>query len=178
MKRIKILFISIVVLSAILIGFAALIPATTKVSRTTSIVAHRDSILQQITNVENWSRWHPQLNNDSVRRLIQYSAQRSGANAWLIAGQTRMEVISMAEGSVSINISNAKGEAIPSVINVIPVRNTDSCIVNWQSQFTSKWYPWERFRSIFIDNMLGPALEANLKSLKAYMEPGRNPQSR
>jgi hypothetical protein len=168
MKRIKILLLSVLVLSGIILIFSALIPSKTKVSRTTSVVARRDSIMEQLTNVENWTYWHPQLNSDSARRLVTYTPVRSGAKTWLSYNNFKMELAAVTDSTIDIVMTNVEGQTLPSTIQVIAVK--DSCIINWYASFKVKWYPWEKFRSIFFDNMYGPSLEKNLVAFKKYME--------
>jgi hypothetical protein len=42
--------------------------------------------------------------------------------------------------------------------------------VQWQYQLNYKWYPWQKFKAIFADNIYGSALDSALISLKSFVE--------
>jgi hypothetical protein len=168
MKKLKVLLLSVLVLGAVVMIFSLLIPANSRVSRTVSVKSQRDSIMKSLLNLENWSQWHPQLKSDSARRLIQYGAVRSGPNASLSYNKFTMTLTGVTDSSLKISMVNPAGEQLPTQIDVFNLG--DSCAVNWFASFHAKWYPWEKFRNIFYDNIHGPSLEANLKGLKAFLE--------
>jgi len=42
----------------------------------------------------------------------------------------------------------------------------DSLTLQWYMDFKLKWYPWEKFRSLFYENIYGVQMEQGLHNLK------------
>jgi hypothetical protein len=69
---------------------------------------------------------------------------------------------------LTLHTNNPRGEILPNTIIVYDYK--DSCIVNWYCTMKVKWYPWDKFRSIFFDNIIGSVLDSNLTALKVFVE--------
>jgi hypothetical protein len=48
--------------------------------------------------------------------------------------------------------------------------STDSVTLQWYMDFHNKWYPWEKFRSLFYEKTYGSMMETGLKNLKTELE--------
>jgi hypothetical protein len=60
-----------------------------------------------------------------------------------------------------------------SIINqftLIEMKHGETTQVEWLAVANLKWYPWEKFAGIFMDQMAGPGYEAALRDLKAHCE--------
>jgi hypothetical protein len=42
----------------------------------------------------------------------------------------------------------------------------DSSTLQWYMDFNLKWYPWDKFRSLFYENIYGVQMEQGLSNLK------------
>ncbi|MBK7088132.1 MAG: hypothetical protein IPH56_04180 [Chitinophagaceae bacterium] len=49
--------------------------------------------------------------------------------------------------------------------------------VQWRSFTKLKWYPWEKFRGLFLEKMIGESYKAALNALKTKLENPTKPAS-
>jgi hypothetical protein len=167
MKRFRVILISLVVLFSIIMIFSMLIPANTRVSRAINIKTHRDSLKQALLDIKQWVKWHPNLKNFSDSNPVTYSAD--GEKNWLKYNGFTMQVTPAGDTAIDVDMTNREGKKLHSAIKLVNL-NRDTCVVNWYAQFHSSWYPWEKFRSMFFDQLYGPSLDSNLLKLKQYAE--------
>jgi hypothetical protein len=162
MRKIKVIILSLVILSVLVLLFSLLIPTHSKVSRAINIVGTRDSLRNELLQLKKWVNWHPFLKARPIDSIRFSSANQLEVDhyAFSITGNT--------DSTIQFLAQNPRGEQMPSTIAIY--NYGDSCIVNWYSSITVKWYPWEKFKTIFYDNMYGPALDSNLIALKYYIE--------
>ena len=163
MRQVKIILLSLAILSGIIILFAAAIPSTAKVSKAININASRTAIVHTLSNLHTWKYWYPYLTKtDSSTILINQTGKNLQLNNFYF------KVTSATDSSVQFEASIDQKNAMESVVNVYTIG--DSCIVNWYSTIHVQWYPWEKFRTLFFENIHGPSLDSNLVALKQYIE--------
>ncbi len=164
MRQIKVISLSLIILSTVVLLFSLLIPNHSKVSRAITINKPKAAIKTELAQLPNWKQWHPflKINNSKVATVNTISDTAIQINNYTFS------LISATDSSLQFLAKNPNGETMPSTINLYAVG--DSCIVNWYSSVTVNWYPWEKLRTIFYDNIYGPALDSNLVSFKRYME--------
>lgn len=167
MKRLRIVILALLVLFSIMMIFAALIPAETRVSRAINIRGNRDSLRQSLLDLKQWPRWHPGLKTGNDSNPVTFSP--AGEAPWLKYNGFTMQVSSASDSGINVDITNREGKKQHSVIQVISM-NRDTCAVNWYALFHSKWYPWEKFKSMFYDQLYGPSLDSNLVKFRGYAE--------
>lgn len=164
MRQVKVIFFSLLSLCIVIILFSFLIPSKTKLSRAITIKKPIDVVKKELNNFKNWEQWHIGITEKNKQNKVTYNVDSSV----MTMNNVTMEIIGQNDSSVQYKSSNRKGELIFSTANLI--NHNDSCTVNWFYQFKARWYPWEKFRSIFIDNMYGPSIDTNLTALKKYLE--------
>lgn len=59
---------------------------------------------------------------------------------------------------------------LPGEFNFIVKDSSRYITLQWQFNQKIKWYPWEKFGSIFSDKALGPYMERSLDKLKHLAE--------
>ena len=69
MRIIKLGIISIVVFTFLITGFSLFFPSNIRISKAIDINASKDTVLLQISNVENWKHWFPGV--DSAELIIE-----------------------------------------------------------------------------------------------------------
>jgi hypothetical protein len=162
MRHIKILVIAISFLSALIFLFSLLIPSQAKVSRAININQTRDSVKKELLQLNHWVLWHPDVKRNSQNNNL------STTNNEITIGTYKMKVDNVNDSMIYLNTHNANGVAMATTIALY--KANDSCIVNWYHTIPVKWYPWEKFRSIFYDNILGPTIDSTLFAFKQYIE--------
>lgn len=49
-------------------------------------------------------------------------------------------------------------------------QSTDSLTLQWYMDFYPKWYPWEKFGSLFYEKNYGTVMEQGLSNLKTRLQ--------
>jgi hypothetical protein len=68
------------------------------------------------------------------------------------------------------------GRPIISGFKIIRHQQGDSATLQWYMDFELRWYPWEKFRSLFYENIYGLQMEQGLLNLKELSEERRRRQ--
>jgi hypothetical protein len=163
MRQLKVIVLSVLILCSLIMLFSLLIPSHNKVSRAINVVAKKEVLLHELSQLQNWKNWHPLLKNKNIDSIFINNNYKE-----INISNTNFKISSTTDSSVNFAAKNINGEEMHSTIQILDFK--DSCIVNWYSTMDVKWYPWEKFRTIFFDNMIGPSLDSSLASFKNYME--------
>jgi hypothetical protein len=164
MRQIKVIFLSLCILSILVILFSLLIPAHTKLSRAITIRKKMPDVKMELMQLQNWNHWNTGITEKIALDSMQYNA----ATKSLLVKGFSVRITAETDSSIHYVMQKGTGEILESEVNLW--NHQDSCTVNWMFHFRSKWYPWQKFRAIFIDNMYGPSLDSNLTALKKYIE--------
>ncbi len=162
MRHIKILAIAIFFLFGLIFLFSLLIPSQAKVSRAINVNQPRDSVKKELLQLDHWVLWHPDIKRNSKNSTLSATADE------ITIGTYKMKVAHTNDSTIFLNTHNANGTSMATTIALY--KANDSCIMNWYHTIPVKWYPWEKFRSIFYDNILGPTIDSTLFAFKQYME--------
>jgi hypothetical protein len=118
-----------------------------------------------VYNIRLWERWNTAV--QSAKTAQQPIGIDTVSNT-ITVNTVKMSVQKTSDSLLRITMVNQKGETVLSDVSFFQHPNQST--VNWMYHFKSKWYPWEKFRSMFYDNMFGPVLDSNLTALKNYLE--------
>ena len=56
-------------------------------------------------------------------------------------------------------------------VSILPIMEDDlGYQVQWHSRVKLKWYPWEKFRGLFLEKVIGQAYESTLQNIKKILE--------
>lgn len=143
MRFIKLGLISVVVFSLLITAFSLMIPSHVRISKAIDISVDRDSLLNQLSNTNNWKNWYPGA--DSIQQLSEITTI---TDSTIIAKQSRAES--------GWNLYDA---GIPGTLTV-----------QWYMDFHLRWYPWEKFSSLLLEKRYGPIMEKGLDNLKKLLE--------
>ncbi len=160
MRQVKVIVLSTLILFSLILLFSLMIPSHSKVSRAINVVGKKDVLLNELNQLQNWKNWHPLLKNKKLDSTLN--------NNEININNAKFKISSTTDSSINFIAKNKEGEEMTSTILILDFK--DSCIVNWFSTIDVNWYPWEKFRTIFFDNILGPTLDSSLVSFKNYME--------
>jgi hypothetical protein len=169
MRLIKGLLVVIIGLFLMITLFSLLIPSNVRISR--AVVIYNTSaaaIFQQMVPFENWKNWHPIFTSDSAR------FNRDGKDkSFHIVHRQQDIVLDLRDGdSSSIHfLLKVKGENDVQneiVIHSLPAQ--EAVQVEWRTITYLKWYPWEKFYGIFLDQLTGASYEGALNGLKIFIE--------
>lgn len=167
MKFIKPLLIAVVFLSLLITLISLLMPSTVMVARTVLIDAPPAKVFATIDDMNSWPAWFTPLKEkkivsaDNSTHSIQWESDNEMNKIQLKDDSRFLSHFTLErknENNIDLFFSTDSIEAVQSLqLEMRTVRKL-------------KWYPWEKFSGIFEDNVSGPAYEATLKSLKAFIE--------
>lgn len=160
MKVIKLAVLSFIILFILVTGFSLFIPGNIKISKATNIASTDTSVFRQIENLAAWRQWHPALKEipENEFELLNFSAIK-------IKGTT-IEVKERKTDELLAAISKNGSTPIINNIKIIRHQQGDSSTLQWYMGFSLKWYPWEKFKTLFYENFYGVQMEQGLQNLK------------
>jgi hypothetical protein len=128
-----------------------LIPSHVRISKATNIHAPEDSIFALISDTSRWKEWHPAfMQKDSAPKFPSINiVQRNQNNSEIV-----------------MHLQQA---GKPEVINgwkIYEHPQVDSLTLQWYMDFHLKWYPWQKFGSLFYENTYGVMMEKGLDNIK------------
>lgn len=155
MKLIKLAFISLFFLFLVITGFSFLFPSNVRISKAIDVGASPDSVLMYVRDTSMWPMWHPAF-KDQGRQYLSRMKKVSGNDSSVIMEMARPGRAAATNGFITMNSGSP-----------------DTTVVQWYIDFTFKWYPWEKFSSLFLENTYGLQMQNGLKRLKTLAETGR-----
>ncbi len=163
MRLIKLIIISAVTFFLLLTGFSVFIPGHIRISRAMNIPPGGDSIFNYMEDLSTWKSWHPALSalSDSDIRLLTESELQ-------VRGQT-ISTVKKNENEFITEWKKDDGRPVLSGMKLINHAPGDSLTIQWYMDFRLRWYPWEKFKSLFYENVYGSQMEEGLSNLKNYI---------
>ncbi|HEU4861369.1 MAG TPA: hypothetical protein VFT15_16100, partial [Chitinophagaceae bacterium] len=87
---------------------------------------------------------------------------------------TSIRVVGRKNEEIITEMVTDNGRPIISVLKVIRHHEGDSSTLQWYMDFKLRWYPWEKFKSLFFENIYGFQMERGLENLKQLSEGNRS----
>ncbi|HJS54461.1 MAG TPA: hypothetical protein VJ765_07960, partial [Chitinophagaceae bacterium] len=79
---------------------------------------------------------------------------------------TTINVVEKKDEEIVTEMATDGGRPIRSGLKLIRHQPGDSATLQWFMDFKLRWYPWEKFRSLFFENIYGVQMEQGLANLK------------
>ena len=171
MKKITSFFIVLFFFAFLVTLVSLIMPSTVISSRTQMINAPFRDITTQVYDLNNWKNWNLVFQQaDSI--IIPGGTKGKGARIFWMTKKHRNEitVLYVSDSVIRFQIDRAGENPIINDIAIHSYDGRSDFEVEWRSIHKLKWYPWEKFAGIFIDNVVGPGYEAALKQLKDVTE--------
>jgi hypothetical protein len=168
MRHLKLLFISIVVLTLVVTFLFALFPSHMRISRVINIGVSAQKASSLVGELASWENWN-QLVKTGVQQKQYLSTPSYGKGAFLKENGTQITLVFVGTDSVTALWQQASGTPLKSGFNFIQV-NKGYTTVEWYFDFYFRWYPWQKLGSMFYDKQIGPLMEKSLADLKTYAE--------
>jgi len=159
MRLIKLAILSFVILFLLVTIISLFIPSTIRISKATNISSDDTLVYSNINNLTNWKNWHPALKGISENEIQVLSGSSIKVKGTTIAITVRKDDELITE--------MAAGEGRPVISGFKTIRHpADSSTLQWYMDFKLRWYPWEKFKSLFYENIYGVQMEQGLSNLK------------
>lgn len=168
MRVIKLAILSFVVLFLLITIISLFIPGRITISKATNIAADDKAVYTFIEKLPEWKKWHPAL-KDIPQKEIQVLTD----NCVKVRGTT-INVIERKQEEIVTEMLTDNGRPIISGLKIIRHQLGDSSILQWHMEFKLRWYPWEKFKSLFFENIYGVQMEQGLGNLKELSEGRRS----
>lgn len=151
MRLIKLFLVSIFFLFLIVTAVSLLIPSHIRISKAINLHAPEDSVFVLITDTAHWKQWHPAfIPNDSAPEFpVVHITKQSQNNSEIVM--------------------HLQQQNKPEVVNgwkIYHHPDMDSLTLQWYMDFHLRWYPWQKFGSLFYENTYGMMMEKGLENLK------------
>ena len=174
MKILKRIFIVIVVIIVALLIFAAFLPSSYKVVRSTVINAPPEAISSQIADFHNWDNWSPWIHVDSTEKYTYNDTIGKGGHMeWTgeMIGSGNMSITEVTTDSVKYNlVFKEPWESVSNGAFCFSKTETGTT-VTWTNEGNLSW-PIARLMGFFMsfDKMMGPDFEKGLAKLITVVE--------
>jgi hypothetical protein len=167
MRLIKLAVLSFIILFLLVTLISFFIPSRIRISKATNIAADDTTVYSNINNLSNWKNWHPalkEISGNEIHVLSDSSIKIKG---------TTITITGRKEDLLTMEMVADKGRPVISGFKTIP-HPGDSSTLQWYMDFKLPWYPWEKFKSLFYENIYGVQMQQGLFNLKELSRGGRS----
>jgi hypothetical protein len=166
MRYLKLIFISIIVLSLLITGLSLLFPPHLHIARNINISATREKIDSVIRDMNSWPQWNHFLDDS----LLTNKHILPDSNAMvLVSDQVTVTEKRDSLGGILLLWKQPGGKEFTGGFKFMKLHE-DEMTVQWYFDFTFRWYPWEKFSSLLYDKQMQPIIEKSLADLKRLVE--------
>jgi hypothetical protein len=163
MRLIKLAIISFIILFVVVTIISLFIPSHIRISKATNLPADDTTAYSNIDDLSKWKNWHPALKSISESEI-----QKVSDSSVYVKGTT-IGITQRRDDEIVTEMVTDKGSPVISGFKTIR-HPGDSLTLQWYMDFKLKWYPWEKFRSLFYENIYGVQMEQGLSNLKKLSE--------
>lgn len=163
MKKVTFFLLSSLFLGVIFSLASLLLPSQVTVTKSIMVQANEKVILNQIDVLRNWKDWFPTdsilWQSEDPQTIIVINSKGNKQFKKIFTGK---------EHSSLFQLIDASKRTTTLEFLLIPHNSNFQITLHATTQF--QWYPWEKFRGIFLDKMTGPFYEQLLQNLKKASE--------
>jgi len=88
----------------------------------------------------------------------------------MLVKNTLISIVGKKPDEIITQIKNQGGRPMTNGIKIIHHSQSDSLTLQWYMDFSLRWYPWEKFKSLFYENVYGVQMEQGLANLKELLK--------
>jgi hypothetical protein len=168
MRVIKLAILSFIFLFFLITIISLFIPGKIRISKAINIASDDKIVYTYIEKLPNWKQWHPALKDVPEKDFIILNDTHIKVHG------TTISVVDRKEDELVTEMIKDKGRPVISGLKIIRHQQSDSSTLQWYMDFKLKWYPWEKFKSLFFENIYGVQMEQGLANLKELSEGRRS----
>ena len=117
-----------------------------------------------IAHAENWKQWYP---GADTADYVFIEGQIKGVATGKMQG---LMITSMTDSSVEAGNMGIKSKRGETGWNVFSGSVPNTVTVQWYRDFHLRWFPWEKFSGLLLENRYGPMMEQGLARLKNILK--------
>jgi hypothetical protein len=168
MKYIKLILISAFFFFGMFTIIGLLFPSQINTTRAVVINKQPQQILSTLSNVESWKAWYPFF------KVKDSGSIAMAGNSTVFQYQQlklRIDNFTKDSNSVSFKLTAANNFEVADKVIVLPIaKDAMQSQVVWNENEHLRWYPWERFRGLFLERTRGMYIDTALYRLRDYLE--------
>ena len=168
MRVIKLALLSFIFIFLLITLISLFIPRSIRISKATNIGADDKIVYTYFDELPDWKLWHPALKNDPENEFAVLK------DSSIKVQGTTIRVVERKNEQIITEMVTDNGRPIISVLKVIRHQEGDSSTLQWFMDFKLRWYPWEKFKSLFFENIYGFQMEQGLENLKSLSQGNRS----
>jgi len=168
MRVIKLAILSFISLFLLVTIISLFIPGNIRISKAINFATDDTSYFNNIFNLATWRKWHPALKD-----IPETEFKMLSHNMVIVYG-TKITLEDRTDDEVFVNVTNDKKKSVWNGFKFIKHIQGDSSTLQWYTDFKLPWYPWEKFKSLFFENIYGVQMEQGLANLKELSEGRRS----
>jgi hypothetical protein len=158
MRLIKLVIISLIVLSVIVTAISSLFPSTVIVSRAVEVSGNAAQIEHYVSDLNQWQNWMSDWKENKA----------TWKDSTVYIGTQTIKLVSKNENSVSYDWV-ATGQR-PYMVKFEWISLQKGIyVVHWSFEQHVKWYPWEKFQTLLNEKVLGYKMEMELANLRELL---------
>jgi hypothetical protein len=158
MRLIKLVIISLIVLSVLITAISALFPSTVIVSRAMEMSASANQIAHYASDLNQWKFWMSDWKENKA----------TWKDSTVYIGTQTIKQVAKSDTTVIYDWV-ATGQR-PYIVKFewIPTQK-GIYVVHWSFEQHVKWYPWEKFQTLLNEKVLGYKMEMELANLRELL---------
>jgi hypothetical protein len=155
MRLIKLGLLSVFFLFFIATAVSLLIPSHIRISKAINIYGRQDAIFAMVRDTQRWKEWHPAfMRGDSAPAFP----------------SIRISMKTETDSELVMQLQQGAKKPVINGWKIYQHSPLDSLTLQWYMDFRLKWYPWQKFGSLFYENTYGILMEEGLTNIKKNVE--------
>jgi len=164
MRLLKLALISFISLFIVVTGISLFIPFHIRISKAINIVGTEESVMQKISEPEEWRKWYPGLDTAEVIK------EQGIIKGYRIRNRATILLTTREKNEVRAEFAGGNMKPVQNVWKTTVNQGSDSLTLQWYMDFNLRWYPWEKFASLLLEKSYGPRMEKGLSTIKKDVE--------
>ena len=149
-RIIKLGLISVFFLFLLWTLLSLLIPSHVRISKATNLAAEPAQVWALVRDSSQWRRWHPWFGDSSTA----------------LAKAVRFHWEERSDSLARVTLQHPGMRDLHNGFRLYQYPGSDSLTLQWYIDFHLRWYPWEKFSSLFFESSYGNTMQAGLERLK------------
>jgi hypothetical protein len=151
MRILKLGIISAVFIFILITLISLLIPSHIRLSKATNLPNDRQRIFALL---KNDTAWHPAYQDTGTVKAFTALDKK---------------IIEQTDSTLVVQLQQAGHKPVISGWQLYGKPTSDSLTLQWYMDFHFRWYPWEKFSSLFYEHTYGDMMEKGLSNLKQHL---------
>ena len=169
MKIFRLIIISVIILFTIVTLISFLVPSRIRISKAINIKAEPVNIFGYIENLSKWQEWHPAFISSSQKKIENIDSINGKINKLVVDGTLiKLKTTDLNKIVFEIEVQDKNPVINEWFISGSPAPGLQT--LHGSMEFKLRWYPWEKFSSLFFENIYGDQLQKGLNNLKLVSE--------